>query len=500
MSTTPPLGDDGRHYQMTMIWIVCGISWGAISYSYAASIIGTTLGQASFLQYMKLDTSSNTKAITGTLTGLYYAGGVFGCLLNSYLADRIGRKGTAITAHIILLISSACLAGSVNVAMFIVFRFFVGASAYMLYLTTPLWVVELVPPHGRSITGGLVGLFGVIGYILAAYVGVGFHYLEAPAWVQWRAPLALGVGPSLAGFLLMPWLPESPRWLLAQDRVEEARAIVTRLHVRPGATHDEATDFEFAQMKQQSEVNRDIDSSWLRIFRYHPYRKRALMAIVLPFITYTTGNLVITTYAASIFAGMGYNGTQSLLFLAGTYLAAIAGNLISLTYVDRVPRNIIMSVGVLATTTVLAVETALVATADGRESYLSGAAAFIFLFLFVFNLFLEGPTWYYVSEIFPTHIRAKGMTINIISLSCTNLLWLEVSPTAFGSIDWKFYLVFISLSVVGAVILYTVFPNTLRRPLEEIAELFGDDMIESSISEHGGEKNAQANHVETLTT
>jgi hypothetical protein len=90
---------------------------------------------------------------------------------------------------------------------------------------------------------------------------------------------------------------------------------------------------------------------------------------------------------------MGYNATQSLHFLAGTYLAAIAGNLISLTYVDHIPRNIIMSVGVLATTIILAIETILVATANGRQGYLAGAAAFIFLFLFVFNLFLEGPTW-----------------------------------------------------------------------------------------------------------
>jgi MFS family permease len=76
---------------------------------------------------MELDTRSDADGITGTLTGLYYAGGIFGCLLNGYLADHIGRKGTAITAYITLLISSACLAGSVNVAMFIVFRFFVGA-------------------------------------------------------------------------------------------------------------------------------------------------------------------------------------------------------------------------------------------------------------------------------------------------------------------------------------------------------------------------------------
>lgn len=98
-------------------------------------------------------------------------------------------------------------------------------------------------------------------------------------------------------------------------------------------------------------------------------------------------------YAASIFSGLGYDATQSLHFLAGIYLAAILGNLISLTYVDRVPRNVLMGTGTLAACIVLAIEMSLVATADGRHGHLAGAAAFLFLFLFVFNLFLEGPSW-----------------------------------------------------------------------------------------------------------
>jgi MFS family permease len=75
---------------------------------------------------MGLATNPNAVGLIGTMTGLFYAGGVFGCILNSWMADRFGRKWTVVTANIILLISTACLAGSVNVGMFIAFRFFVG--------------------------------------------------------------------------------------------------------------------------------------------------------------------------------------------------------------------------------------------------------------------------------------------------------------------------------------------------------------------------------------
>lgn len=165
----------------------------------------------------------------------------------------------------------------------------------MLYLTTPLWVVELVPPKGRSILAGIVGLFGVIGYIIAAYVGVGFFYYKGSGSSQWRAPLALGCVPPVLFLSLSYWLPESPRWLLSKNRTNEAWDIVRTLHTSaddPGNTYATA---EFYQMKKQHELEASLSSSWLEILRRPSYRKRAAIVFSLPVILYSTGNLVITS-------------------------------------------------------------------------------------------------------------------------------------------------------------------------------------------------------------
>jgi len=77
---------------------------------------------------MGLATNPNASSLIGTMTGLFYAGGVFGCILNAWMCDKYGRKWTAVVASIIVTISTACLAGSVNVGMFIAFRFFVGVG------------------------------------------------------------------------------------------------------------------------------------------------------------------------------------------------------------------------------------------------------------------------------------------------------------------------------------------------------------------------------------
>jgi MFS family permease len=75
---------------------------------------------------MGLATNPHAQGLIGTITGLYYVGGVCGCILNALIADRYGRKFTVTTGCIILTISEACLAGSVNIGMFIAFRFFLG--------------------------------------------------------------------------------------------------------------------------------------------------------------------------------------------------------------------------------------------------------------------------------------------------------------------------------------------------------------------------------------
>lgn len=165
----------------------------------------------------------------------------------------------------------------------------------MLYLTVPLWVTELVPPKGRGVLAGISGLAGVVGYILAAYVGVGFFYYNAADSSQWRVPIALGCFPCLVLLAIMPWLPESPRWLLYKGRDVEAKAIISKLHTGRDDTRHEYAQAEFYQMQHQRDLERSLDSSWSEILRRSSYRKRALIACSLPMMLYSTGNLVVTS-------------------------------------------------------------------------------------------------------------------------------------------------------------------------------------------------------------
>ena len=97
-----------------------------MTYGYSSSIIGTTLGQPSFIDYFSLHDSEHSAAITGAVNGLYQAGGLFGTLSTTLLADQMGRRKTILLGSVCVVIGGALQAGSVHIAMFMVARFLTG--------------------------------------------------------------------------------------------------------------------------------------------------------------------------------------------------------------------------------------------------------------------------------------------------------------------------------------------------------------------------------------
>lgn len=110
-------------YCLRVILYIC---LGSTSYGYAASIIATTLSQPSFVRAMHLDTASNADSLTGAMNGVWFAGGVIGAIVAGWVSAKYGRKFCVSTGLALILISAALLTGSVDAAMFIVFRFFNG--------------------------------------------------------------------------------------------------------------------------------------------------------------------------------------------------------------------------------------------------------------------------------------------------------------------------------------------------------------------------------------
>lgn len=293
--------------------MIVGVAWGSAAYGYAGSIIATTLGQPSFYAYMGLDTAPNAAALIGTMNGLFYAGGFIGAIGIGKVSDRYGRKFSLALGAGITLISNALLAGSVNMTMFIIFRFFQGlgyviyslndsmrfqlitSSAFIELTTVPLWITEVVPPKDRGILCDIHPIFANVGYVTASYVGVGFYYFKTAAGNEWRAPLALGCLPCILGLISLAFVPESPRYLLIRGKTEQAWAIVRDLHHAPNDADHSFAEQEFTLMREQILFEATNKVSVVEMLRTPSYRKRLVIGCGLPFVLMSSGVLVINS-------------------------------------------------------------------------------------------------------------------------------------------------------------------------------------------------------------
>ena len=101
----------------------------------------------------------------------------------------------------------------------------------------------------------------------------------------------------------------------------------------------------------------------------------------------------------------------------------------------------------------------------------------IYLFSALFSMLVEGAVFFYVAEIWPTHLRAHGFAIAMTAICAIDLIWLQCAPVAFEAVGWKYFLCFVIVPALGAVIIFWTFPDTLHKPLEEIAAMFSDTDI-----------------------
>lgn len=186
--------------------------------------------------------------------------------------------------------------------------------------------------------------------------------------------------------------------------------------------------------------------------------------------------LTYQDYGSAIYASLGYGPFDTLQFLAGWNVVVMLAPFISMLFVDKVSRALMFGTGFVLCMCTLIVLAALQKNFLGttNTSALSACVAMIYLYVFFYVVFLDGPMFFYIGEVWPSHVRVQGFAIGTCSNCLSNLVWTSAAPSAFASIGWAYYIFFIVQAAIGAAAAFIFFPDTSRKPLEEIAALFGD--------------------------
>ncbi len=407
----------------------------------------------------------------GFLVSSALLGTIVGAVAVGKPADRFGRRSAMFGLAALYFVSALGSALAWDWYSFVIFRFIGGLGVGGASVVAPMYIAEISPARVR---GRLVALaqFNIVLGILLAFLSNYLIGLLQLGDVEWRLMFGVEAVPAALYFLLLFVTPRSPRWLLAMKREAEARAVLRRV----GA--DNGLESEIAAIKESL----DIEQHNLREpFFQKKYMTPILLAITIAAFNQLSGINAILYYSRRIFDSAGFGESASLLSSVGLGAMNLVFTMAALTVIDHFGRKKLMLVGSIGYILSLAVtalafytQSALVETADGvyiREIS-QGGGWLVFASLLVFiasHAFGQGAViWVFISEIFPTRVRARGQALGSFThwifaaaISQTFPLIAEVS----GGHVFTFY----CICMVGQL-LWVLFymPETKGISLEEI--------------------------------
>ena len=365
-----------------------------------------------------------------------------------------------------MTLSGVIGAASVNPGMFIASRGICGLSAGIIMGNTPVYMSEIAPAHARGLLVGMHATTLIMGYILAGILALAFNFVTAP--IQWRLQFIMLTIFSLVFAVSVPFIPESPRWLVEQGRITEAADIMERLHRTKADPSSEMARAEMTQIVAQVNAEKDLPHSFWYILSNAHLRKRAYCSILIFAMVQSSGLLVIFNLMPILFGQLGFDSVLQLgLSIVWVSLALLGGTFNALI-VDRVGRVKLLGIGgyLLAIATSIQCALQKVYLHSDYKPGLNASVAFFFIFIIFYSCSVDTVVYVYNAEIWPTHLRSKGVTFGLGSYFMFGIVYNSPAAQAFNDIGWKYYIVFICMTVVCTTLIVFTFPETKGLTLE----------------------------------
>jgi sugar porter (SP) family MFS transporter len=387
-------------------------------------------------------------------------GTVLGSLLAGMPAEKHGRKKVLQAIGLIYLVTSLVTALTSTWGLFVFFRFVGGIGVGASSVVGPMYISEISPAHNR---GRLVALFqfNVVSGILIAFISN--YVLFGIGDEAWRWMLGVQAIPALVFFIMVFVVPESPRWLVKKNRLEEAEKVFTQI-----GGDDPKTAVNIIRESLHSEKGITKES----VFN-GSYNKPIVYVVLLAMFNQLSGINAIMYYAPRIFEMTGLAKDTALLQAVSIGVTNMVFTLLAISVIDKFGRKTLLIVGSVGMVLFLG----LVAHAFYTQDF-GGYAVMLYLVGFIaFFAFSQGAViWVFMSEIFPNKVRSQGQTLG----SFTHWIMAAVISWTFpvivqSSSNGGFYsfLLFTVMMLVHGIFAWKVLPETKGKSLEGIQRELG---------------------------
>jgi len=411
-------------------------------------------------------------------------GTVLGSILVGRPADVFGRRTVLIAIAVLYFVSAVGTAFPWDWFSFVFFRFIGGLGVGGASVVSPMYIAEISPARYR---GRLVAItqFNIVLGILAAFFS---NYLIARMELgaaEWRWMFGVEAVPAALFFFLLFLTPNSPRWLVAQGRVAEARDVLKRLGVE-----------DVEPQVREIQASLDLAHHSLRepLFR-KAYLQPILLAVAIAAFNQLSGINVVMYYTARIFKMAGAGGESALLQAVAVGGTNLVFTMAALAIIDHFGRRKLMLVGSIgyilslgstawAFYTYGEVFTA-AAEAAKTGAALSGAASadatlgsvIVLASLLVFiasHAFGQGAViWVFISEVFPNRVRARGQALGSFIHWFMNAAIVWTFPMIAAKSGGHPFAFFAAMMVLQLLWVLWIMPETKGVSLEEIQRKLG---------------------------
>ena len=443
------------------------ILYSFLLFGYDTAVISGTIAQVT--QLFQLDALQQ-----GWYVGCALVGSIVGVLFAGILSDKLGRKLTMVISAVLFSTSALGCALSADFAQLVVYRIIGGVGIGVVSIVSPLYISELAVAQYRgrlvslyqlAVTVGFLGAY-LVNYQLLAWAESGTQL--SVDWLNkifitevWRGMLGMETLPAILFFIIIFFIPESPRWLIVRGKELKAVNILEKIY-------NSITEAKSQLNETKSVLTSETKSEWSLLMKPGIF-KAVIIGVCIAILGQFMGVNAVLYYGPSIFENAGLSGGDSLFYQVLVGLVNTLTTVLALVIIDKVGRKKLVYYGVSGMVVSLILIGLYFLFGDSL-----GVSSLFLLIFFLFYVFccavsICAVVFVLLSEMYPTKVRGLAMSIAGFALWIGTYLIGQLTPWMLQNLTpaGTFFL-FAVMCVPYMLIVWKLVPETTGKSLEEI--------------------------------
>ncbi|EFS29819.1 sugar porter (SP) family MFS transporter [Bacteroides sp. D2] len=450
-----------------LIFLSVVAALGGFLFGYDTAVISGTIAQVT--QLFQLDTLQQ-----GWYVGCALVGSIVGVLFAGILSDKLGRKLTMVISAVLFSTSALGCALCADFTQLVIYRIIGGVGIGVVSIVSPLYISELAVAQYRgrlvslyqlAVTVGFLGAY-LVNYQLLAWAESGTQL--SVDWLNkvfitevWRGMLGMETLPAILFFIIIFFIPESPRWLIVRGKELKAINILEKIY-------NSITEAKSQLKETKSVLTSETKSEWSLLMKPGIF-KAVIIGVCIAILGQFMGVNAVLYYGPSIFENAGLSGGDSLFYQVLVGLVNTLTTVLALVIIDKVGRKKLVYYGVSGMVVSLILIGLYFLFGDSL-----GVSSLFLLVFFLFYVFccavsICAVVFVLLSEMYPTKVRGLAMSIAGFALWIGTYLIGQLTPWMLQNLTpaGTFFL-FALMCVPYMLIVWKLVPETTGKSLEEI--------------------------------